>query len=415
MNNILRSAMVLLIALLLVVPALAEEAAAPEGVETVLPGEAGAFETEVLDAIEEEIGAECVDQEIAETTEVELGGEEPIDEAADEAAALPLAEAGSENAEVAEAAEVQAGASAEAGASGEAETPAEPETPAVPEAIAEPEAPAVAALSEAASTVPVATNVEKVAFSKKKIKKRTIKAGGTLNLGAAVRFTPKTEVAPLTWTSSDPGVASVDETGVVTGMSKGVATITAATTDGKATQTDVRVKRNNTVVFFGDSLTKGGRWKSYFKSRKTVNMGIVGDTIEQIDERVGKVAALRPEKVFLEGGINSLMRESYDVSLKAYEKLLDDVHSQLAGVPVYVISVLPISVEMEKYGCTNADIVKFNAEIEKLAAARGFTFVDVHSSYVKNGVLNPKLTVDGLHLKKRAYKFWKKAIKSYVK
>lgn len=401
MNNILRSALALLIALLLVVPALAEEAAAPGGVETILPGDAGAVETEVLDAIDEVIGAECVDQEIAETAEAELGGEEPIDEAA----ALPLAEAGSENAEVAE---VQA----EAPANAEPETPAASETPAATGEVVDS---AAAAPSEAASIVPVATNVEKVAFSKKKIKKRTIKAGGTLNLGAAVRFTPKTEVAPLTWTSSDPGVASVDETGVVTGMSKGVATITAATTDGKAAQTDVRVKRNNTVVFFGDSLTKGGRWKSYFKSRKTVNMGIVGDTIEQIDERVGKVAALRPEKVFLEGGINSLMRESYDASLKAYEKLLDDVQSQLTGVPVYVISVLPISVEMEKYGCTNADIVKFNAEIEKLAAARGFTFVDVHSSYVKNGVLNPKLTVDGLHLKKRAYKFWKKAIKSYVK
>ncbi|MBR2700295.1 MAG: Ig-like domain-containing protein [Clostridia bacterium] len=401
MNNILRSALALLIALLLVVPALAEEAAAPGGVETILPGDAGAVETEVLDAIDEVIGAECVDQEIAETAEAELGGEEPIDEAA----ALPLAEAGSENAEVAE---VQA----EAPANAEPETPAASETPAATGEVVDS---AAAAPSEAASIVPVATNVEKVAFSKKKIKKRTIKAGGTLNLGAAVRFTPKTEVAPLTWTSSDPGVASVDETGVVTGMSKGVATITAATTDGKAAQTDVRVKRNNTVVFFGDSLTKGGRWKSYFKIRKTVNMGIVGDTIEQIDERVGKVAALRPEKVFLEGGINSLMRESYDASLKAYEKLLDDVQSQLTGVPVYVISVLPISVEMEKYGCTNADIVKFNAEIEKLAAARGFTFVDVHSSYVKNGVLNPKLTVDGLHLKKRAYKFWKKAIKSYVK
>lgn len=401
MNNILRSALALLIALLLVVSALAEEAAAPGGVETILPGDAGAVETEVLDAIDEVIGAECVDQEIAETAEAELGGEEPIDEAA----ALPLAEAGSENAEVAE---VQA----EAPANAEPETPAVSETPAATGEVVDS---AAAAPSEAASIVPVATNVEKVAFSKKKIKKRTIKAGGTLNLGAAVRFTPKTEVAPLTWTSSDPGVASVDETGVVTGMSKGVATITAATTDGKAAQTDVRVKRNNTVVFFGDSLTKGGRWKSYFKSRKTVNMGIVGDTIEQIDERVGKVAALRPEKVFLEGGINSLMRESYDASLKAYEKLLDDVQSQLTGVPVYVISVLPISVEMEKYGCTNADIVKFNAEIEKLAAARGFTFVDVHSSYVKNGVLNPKLTVDGLHLKKRAYKFWKKAIKSYVK
>ncbi len=459
MNNILKRALALMIALLLVVPAIAEETTMPgdpetvatEGAEAIAPEDDAAVEAGDVEAVEafddaalEEIGVECVDQVIEETAEAELGeaetdaeatvpGEaesveeatapgaaEPVEEATVPDAAEPVEEAAAPSEEeavdvIAEADAVAGAEVAEAQATEVAESAAAETTePSVVQAV--PTGVTVdSAAGETVSPAPVATNVEKVAFAKKKNKKRTLKVGGTLNLGAAIRFTPKTEVAPLAWTSSDPLVASVDATGVVTGIGKGVATITAATTDGKSAQTKVRVKRNNIVVFFGDSLTKGGRWKSYFKNRKTVNMGIVGDSIEQINDRVGEVAALRPEKVFLEGGINSLMRESYDASLKAYETLLDNVKSQLAGVPVYVMSVLPISQDMEKYGCSNADIVKFNAEIEKMVAARGYTFINIHPSYVKNGVLNPKLTVDGLHLKKKAYKYWRKAIKGYVK
>ena len=51
-----------------------------------------------------------------------------------------------------------------------------------------------------------------------------------------VSFTPSNATSPITWTSSDPTVATVSSSGVVTGVSDGTATITA-TTDNNVTAT----------------------------------------------------------------------------------------------------------------------------------------------------------------------------------
>ena len=58
----------------------------------------------------------------------------------------------------------------------------------------------------------------------------------TLAVGAQEQLTatvlPEDAVQAVTWTSSDPTVATVDENGLVTAVASGTATITATTTDG---------------------------------------------------------------------------------------------------------------------------------------------------------------------------------------
>ena len=58
----------------------------------------------------------------------------------------------------------------------------------------------------------------------------------TLEVGAQEQLTatvlPETAVQAVTWTSSNPAVATVDENGLVTAVAAGTATITATTTDG---------------------------------------------------------------------------------------------------------------------------------------------------------------------------------------
>ena len=61
----------------------------------------------------------------------------------------------------------------------------------------------------------------------------TLKAGATETLTATV--TPTDSTDEVTWTSSDPEVARVDNTGLVTAVKKGSATITAKAGDQKAT------------------------------------------------------------------------------------------------------------------------------------------------------------------------------------
>ena len=56
-------------------------------------------------------------------------------------------------------------------------------------------------------------------------------AGTTMTLTAV--FAPEGSTAPLTWTSSDPAVATVDEAGTVTAVAPGTTVITAAMENGQ--------------------------------------------------------------------------------------------------------------------------------------------------------------------------------------
>ena len=71
---------------------------------------------------------------------------------------------------------------------------------------------------------------------------KSISIGSTLNLGKRVVLNPTKAVTTLTWSSSKPEVATVDEKGRVTGVSKGKTTITVTTANGKKRKITIKVK-----------------------------------------------------------------------------------------------------------------------------------------------------------------------------
>lgn len=80
----------------------------------------------------------------------------------------------------------------------------------------------------------------------------TIKVGGTVTLAATITPANATN-KNVTWSSSDPAVATVDTNGVVTGKAAGKATITVTTVDGNHTATCVV-----TVTTSGGGGSSGG-------------------------------------------------------------------------------------------------------------------------------------------------------------
>lgn len=176
----------------------------------------------------------------------------------------------------------------------------------------------------------------------------------------------------------------------------------------------MKLRYDADVVFFGDSITADSDFQSYFPNVKILNSGYYGDTLTGMVDRVEGIAGVKPEMVFIMGGINGLTDYNVDTSIQSYERLLDELQWQLPDTGIIIQSVLPVSYAREHRLLHNETIVQFNAQLYALAQERGCGYLDLHSLYVKDGELNPEFTRDGLHLSQDAYSIWANALKQYL-
>ena len=79
----------------------------------------------------------------------------------------------------------------------------------------------------------------------------TMDALGTFQMTASV-YPDSANDKRITWSSSDPTIASVDENGLVTALKKGTATITAAAMDGSGVKSTCKVTVSNTAYVCTD-------------------------------------------------------------------------------------------------------------------------------------------------------------------
>jgi len=109
---------------------------------------------------------------------------------------------------------------------------------------------------------------------------------------------------PLTWTSSDPSIATVDpKTGVVTGVSPGTVTITAKALDGVSgsavvtvvpagASTSIVVNPTTKTLTVGDSFTPVATVLPADTADKTVTWSSSDPTIATVDPKTGVVTAV---------------------------------------------------------------------------------------------------------------------------
>ena len=77
------------------------------------------------------------------------------------------------------------------------------------------------------------------------------------------------------------------------------------------------------IVFFGDSLTYYGEFSSVFPDKVVCNLGLRGDTIKGMIERVEQVKMLEPKVVYMMAGINDVGCMSADYYCCLYTILVE--------------------------------------------------------------------------------------------
>ena len=161
------------------------------------------------------------------------------------------------------------------------------------------------------------------------------------------------------------------------------------------------------IVFFGDSLTYYGDFASVFPNKVVCNLGLRGDTIQGLIERVKQVQILEPKLFFLMAGINDIGVLSERKFEEVYKQLLWQISEYCPNVELVVQSLLPVNaVDFGRISCNNEQIIQTNKIIQKISCQNGYEFIDLFYLYVNSGQLNREMTCDGIHLKPNAYQTW---------
>lgn len=160
------------------------------------------------------------------------------------------------------------------------------------------------------------------------------------------------------------------------------------------------------IVFFGDSLTYHGDFSSVFPDKVVCNLGLRGDTIQGMIERVEQVKKLEPKVVYLMAGINDVSTCTPSQFEVRYDMLIQKILCSIKNVVLIIQSMLPVNNNDFSIYSRNECIKLCNEKIILEANKYGLQYIDLFSVFEQEGSLPKEFTIDGIHLNSKAYKKW---------
>ncbi|MGH1523342.1 SGNH/GDSL hydrolase family protein [Leifsonia sp. L25] len=159
---------------------------------------------------------------------------------------------------------------------------------------------------------------------------------------------------------------------------------------------------NGPLVLVGDSLTQGGDWAAWLPGEDVLNLGVAGDTSDDVLARLSDVVEARPAVVALLIGTNDLAwRRSVEHVVRNVETILVTLRKELPEVRILVQSVMPRGHEF-------ADQIRdINRHLWQFAPTVHAAWLDLWPAMaLEDGELNPAYTDDRLHLNAEGYRAW---------
>ena len=158
------------------------------------------------------------------------------------------------------------------------------------------------------------------------------------------------------------------------------------------------------VLFLGDSITEQGLWHEWLPGMPTLNRGIGGDTVHEVQARLDS-AVNEPTVISLLVGTNDLggIGPSHDVPVIAaqFRGLVHELQRRAPDARLVVNSVMPRRASF-------ADQVRaLNHEYAAIARDAGATWLDLWPALADGaGGLRAAYTSDSLHLNGDGYEAW---------
>ena len=169
------------------------------------------------------------------------------------------------------------------------------------------------------------------------------------------------------------------------------------------------------VLFFGHSQIEMSDFRQYFPGINIITSGYPGDNVEGMRMRVEQIKALKPLKMFLACGVNSLKMSDEEFESK-YDKLITEIRKASPNTELYIFNILPECDGKLGKAKQNHEIRERNNFIRQYTESHKLAMIDLYNIYVNNdGNLKSEMTIDGIHLNPHGYDAWAEAIRPYMK
>jgi lysophospholipase L1-like esterase len=167
-------------------------------------------------------------------------------------------------------------------------------------------------------------------------------------------------------------------------------------------------------VMIGDSITERGKWPDIFSTLFVVNRGVQGDTTGGVLERLNGIAKVKAKRIFIMIGFNDFDQGvDPDRVFANYKTIINTLSAD--GIEVFVQSTLYCNSSIYKgNGVTiNMNITFLNERLKTLTS-RSVHFVDINTALSQGSELNPKYTVDGVHINGDGYFLWGQQLSKFI-
>ena len=157
------------------------------------------------------------------------------------------------------------------------------------------------------------------------------------------------------------------------------------------------------AVFFGDSITEYCDLEEYYPGLNAVNLGVAGDTTEDMLDRVGAVYDREPDIVVILGGVNDLLLDiPEDTVISHLRAIIQGIREHLPDTKILLQSVYPVAEGDELV--FSRRIMAFNERLKSMAQELSCTYADVFSALcTEDGRLADGYSYDGLHPSEEGY------------
>lgn len=164
------------------------------------------------------------------------------------------------------------------------------------------------------------------------------------------------------------------------------------------------------VAFVGDSITEFSNWDQIFPDKKTVNLGIIGNTTNGVLEITDIIKNAGAKSIFIMVGVNDFAVMNYPVneSIENYKSIINKISTNQNHIFIQsTIKTREVSFN-EKIDQLNLSISDFCNSSKKC------TWIDINSNMLVDGLLSKDYTTDGIHLNGKGYNAWVEVIKNYI-